>query len=136
MRFPSVLGVGLAALAPFVIGALWYSPLLFQRQWMAANGFTSLEQTRSSQVRIFSLTLLFATIIAFNLAMFLNAPDMTIARATLAGALTGVWVALAIATTALFERRPLAYIAVNSGYWMVSLSLMGAILGAMTSAAN
>jgi hypothetical protein len=66
---------------------------------------------------------------ALNLAMFLNAPDTT-AWGAAAGALTAIWVVLGIATVALFERRPPAYIAINGGYWLVSLVAMGTILGA------
>ena len=34
------LAVILATVLAFVLGAAWYSPLLFGRQWMAANGYT------------------------------------------------------------------------------------------------
>ena len=32
------LAVGLAALSAFVLGGLWYSPLLFAKKWMAYTG--------------------------------------------------------------------------------------------------
>ncbi|HVG71199.1 MAG TPA: DUF1761 domain-containing protein [Vicinamibacterales bacterium] len=31
---------------------------------------------------------------------------------------------------AAFERRPPAYVAINGGYWVVSMAVMGAIIGA------
>ena len=70
-------------------------------------------------------------LMAMNLAAFLSGPTTTVAWGTAAGALTGLgWVAPAIATIALFERRSARYIAINGGYFAVAFVVMGAILGA------
>ena len=119
-----------SAASTFVIGGLWYSPLLFQKAWMRANGLTEADLEKGSTGIIFGLAFLFAVVMAFNLAMFLNGPDTTLAWGATAGALTAVWVALGIGTVALFERRPPAYTAINGGYWFVSFVVMGTILGA------
>jgi len=124
------LAVLAAAASTFAIGGLWYSPALFHRAWMRANGFADADLATGGQGRIFGLAFVFALIMAANLAMFLNAPDTTTAWGATAGALAAVWVVFGIATIALFERRPPAYIAINGGYWLVSLVVMGAILGA------
>ena len=48
-----------------------------------------------------------------------------------AGALAGVgWVATAIAIVGLFENKSWTYIAINAGYNIVGLTLMGLIIGA------
>lgn len=129
---PSInyLAVLLAAVSTFVIGGLWYSPLLFQRAWMKANKLTEADLGGGGQGRIFGLAFVFAVIMSFNLAMFLDAPDTTTLWGATAGALAAVWVVFGIGTVALFERRPLTYTAVNGGYWLVSLIVMGTILGA------
>ena len=127
MNYAAVL---VAAVSTFVIGGLWYSPALFHRPWMRANGFTEADLAGASQAKIFSLAFVFAVIMAVNLAMFLNAPDTTTLWGATAGALASIWVVFGIGTVALFERRPPAYIAINGGYWVVSLVVMGAILGA------
>src|SRR2546429_1612246 len=36
----NILAVLVAALLTFVLGAFWYSPILFARQWMQAQGYT------------------------------------------------------------------------------------------------
>ena len=120
----------LSAASTFVIGGLWYSPLLFQKAWMRANGLTEADLEKGSTGIIFGLAFLFAVVMAVNLAMFLSGPDTTLAWGATAGALTAVWVALGIGTVALFERRPPAYTAINGGYWFVSFVVMGTILGA------
>ncbi len=122
-----------AAISTFAIGGLWYSPLMFQRPWMRANRFTDADVAAGAaggQAKVFGLAFVFALVMSFNLAMFLNAPDTTTAWGATAGALSAIWVALGIGTVALFERRPFAYTAINGGYWLVSFVVMGAILGA------
>ena len=81
--------------------------------------------------RIFGIAFVLALVMAVNLAAFLSGPETTVAWGTAAGALTGLgWVAPAIATVALFERRSVRYIAINGGYFAVAFVVMGAILGA------
>jgi hypothetical protein len=124
------LAVLVSAASTFAIGGLWYSPLLFQRAWMRANKMTEADLATDGNARIFGLAFVFAVVMSFNLAMFLDAPDTTMAWGAAAGALSAIWVALGIGTVALFERRPPAYTAINGGYWFVSFVVMGAILGA------
>lgn len=126
LNIPAVLA---AAAATFVIGGLWYSPALFHRPWMRANGFSEADLTGGNAAKIFGLAFVFALVMAFNLAMFLDAPGTTLAWGATAGGLSAIWVALGIGTVALFERRPASYTLINGGYWIVSLIVMGAIIG-------
>ena len=130
MESINYLAVLAAAAATFLVGGLWYSPVMFQRAWMKANNLTEADLAGGGTGKIFGLAFVFAVVMSLNLAMFLNAPGTTVTWGATAGALTAVWVALGIATVALFERRPATYTAINGGYWFVSLVLMGAILGA------
>lgn len=119
-----------AALSSFVIGGLWYSPLLFHRPWMKVNGLTE-QHLKTGAPRIFGLSFLFSLIMAYNLAAFLAGPDTTVWWGAAAGALAGIgWVSLSIAVITLFERRSLTYALINGGYFALSFVVMGAILGA------
>ena len=125
------LAVLAAAVSTFLIGGLWYSPAMFQRGWMSANGFTEADLSKGNAAKIFGIAFVFALLMAANLAAFLSAPGTTVAWGTAAGALTGVgWVLPAIGTVALFERRSARYIAINGGYFVLAFIVMGAILGA------
>jgi Protein of unknown function (DUF1761) len=119
-----------AAVSTFVIGGLWYSPLLFQKPWMAANGIREEDLQKGGTATIFACSFVFALVMAVNLAMFLDAPDTTTAWGATAGLLAAIWVALGIATIALFERRSWSYILINAGYWVISFVVMGTIIGA------
>ncbi len=124
------LAVIAAAVSTFLIGGLWYSPLLFEKPWRKANGFGE-NDVKGGEGKIFGLALVFSLLMAANLAAFLAGPDTTVSWGATAGLLAGLgWVALGIAIVALFERRPWSYILVNGGYFVVAFTVMGAILGA------
>jgi Protein of unknown function (DUF1761) len=125
------LAVLAAAVSTFVIGGLWYSPVLFGRGWMSVNNLNEADLAKSNMAKIFGLSFFFALIMAANLAAFLAEPKTTAAWGATAGFLAGFgWVALGIATIALFERRSWKYALINGGYMTVSFVIMGLILGA------
>jgi uncharacterized protein DUF1761 len=125
------LAVLAAAVSTFALGGLWYSPVLFGRAWMSANNLDEADLAKSNMAKIFGLALLLAVIMAANLAAFLAEPKTTAAWGATAGFLAGFgWVALGIATIALFERRSWKYILINGGYMTVSFTVMGLIIGA------
>ena len=118
-----------ATVSAFVVGGLWYSPFLFGRQWMKANGFTG--NPPAATAKTFAGSLLLSLVMAVNLAMFLNDPKTNTSWGATAGFLAGFgWVAMGIGVISLFEKRPWSYVLVNGGYLTVALVLMGAILGA------
>ena len=45
-----------AAIATFVIGGLWYSPLLFHKAWMDANGLNESELKKTGMGKSFGLS--------------------------------------------------------------------------------
>jgi hypothetical protein len=125
------LAVVVAALSTFVVGGLWYSPILFGKIWLKANGFTEAQTQSFNKARAFGCAFVLALIMSANLAMFLADPTTTVLWGTTAGALAGLgWAATGLAVVALFENRSWTYILVNGGYLAVSFVLMGAILGA------
>jgi len=133
MDFSSInyLAVLAAAVSTFVLGGLWYSPLLFGKAWMRANNFNDAEVQTFSKARMFGWSIVFSLVMAMNLAMFLGGPGTTATWGLAAGALTGLgWVAMAIAIVGLFENKSWAYIAINGGYMTIAFTIMGLIMGA------
>lgn len=120
-----------ATVSTFLLGGLWYSPLLFGPAWMKEMGFTADElKARGDVGRIMGLSFVLELIMAGNLAAFLGA-KATLAFGLFAGAAAGFgWVALAFGVTYLFERKSLRLFFINAGYHAVAFTGMGAILGA------
>ena len=122
--------VVVAALSTFLIGGLWYSPLLFGKAWMRANNFSEQDLQTFSKARMFGWSFVFSLVMAVNLAMFLAAPGTNVTWGMTAGALAGFgWVAMAIAIIGVFENRSWTYILINGGYMTVAFVVMGAIIG-------
>ena len=122
------LAVIAAAVSMFVIGGVWYS-VLFQKQWMVANGFSDEDMKRGSVPVIFGVAFILSLLMAANLAFF-------VAGVTDLGAVIGYsvaaglgWAAFGLSVVALFERRPLSYHLINGGYLTVAFVVMGLILG-------
>ncbi|MEQ1769947.1 MAG: DUF1761 domain-containing protein [Devosia sp.] len=127
---PSVnwLAVIVAAIAMFALGAVWYSPVLFVKQWAAAAGLEIDYAKRGNLGLILGTSFVLTLIMAANLAFFVNGLDLgtTVMYAVAAGL---GWAALSLWIISLFERRPFAYVLINGGYLTVGFALMGLILG-------
>jgi uncharacterized protein DUF1761 len=68
-----------AAVASFLIGGIWYSPLLFENAWLRENGFTREDmKSKGGTARIMGGSFVLQLIMAYNLGAFLSGPaDIT-----------------------------------------------------------
>jgi hypothetical protein len=125
------IAVIVAAISDFIVGALWYSPILFYKPWMKENKLTEEILKKGNPVVTYSLTFVFALIISYNLAFFLGDGNTDAMWGLQAGILAGFgWAAMAFATIALFEQKSFKYILINCGYIVVAFALKGLIIGA------
>src|SRR2546423_1865110 len=123
--------VAVAALAYWLLGAVWYSPLLFARPFIALGRWTP-EQIAAMEGagKAVVVALLISLLLAYVLAHFVR---YTGAETVREGLWTGFWLWLGfVATTnletVLFEQRPLGLYLINNGYHLVGLLGMGALL--------
>lgn len=124
------MAVIVAALSNFLIGGLWYSPVLFGKIWMKENSFSEEDIKKGNMAKIFGLTFLFSIIMAFNLGMFLNDASTTAGWGALAGFLAGFgWVAMSIFIIGQFEQKSTKYMLIHGGYVTISFIVMGLIIG-------
>jgi len=126
INWPAVI---IAALSAFAVGGLWYSKPLFGSAWMTDSGLTMEQVQKGNKGKIFGFTAVFSLLMAVNLAMFLADAKTNVSWGTTAGFLAGIWTFSAIAIHSLFEQKNWRLIFINGGYSVVSLTLMGAILG-------
>ena len=145
-----------AAVSALFVGFIWYNPKVFGNAWMKAAGMTDEQVKGGNMAKIFGLALLFAFLLAtalpgivihqmgaFSLVQgelgvlpsydaFMNEylnEFRTFKHGAFHGVLTGIFIALPIlGTNALFERKGAKYIFINSGYWIVTLAIMGGII--------
>lgn len=147
-----------AALIPMLIGFIWYNPKTFGNTWMKAADMTEDKINSGKMGVIFGVSYIFSILIASALMGFVihqmgvfslvggNAELLqtgtaaafmaeygnefrTFKHGLLHGVIAGFTIALPIlGINALFERKGFKYIAVNAGYWIVTLGLMGGVI--------
>jgi hypothetical protein len=123
------LAIIVAAVSAFILGGLWYSPLMFAKRWMKETGITEESTKNTNMIKLFGLAFLLSIIASFFLAMFIG-PDAGAAFGALAGFMAGLgWVFTFMGIIYLFEARTLAHFLINSIYSVVSLTIMGFIIG-------
>lgn len=124
------LAVLVATISTFVIGAIWYGPL-FGKAWMKENSFSEEDLKNANMGKIYGTAFVLELIMAINLAFFLH--GLPVAEGALYGFFTGFgWVAMAIGVNYLFSRNSVKLWFIDSFYFVVSFTLMGAILTAWT----
>lgn len=134
-----------ASILPLVTGFIWYNPKVFGTAWMKESGMTEEKAKQMNPAKTYGLAVVLAFLIAFSLwpeVLLGGAPDMphgpggdymTFKHGALHGALIGLLVAMPVlATNALFEQKSFKYVAINAGYWILTMSLMGGIINAWT----
>jgi hypothetical protein len=120
-----------SAVFSLVLGALWYSPIMFVEGWKKESGVTDEQVKASNPLKTFALAFLLAYIMSYNLAFFLGDEATDWKWGLTAGFLAGFgWAAAMFTVIALFEFRSLKYILINAGYMIVYFTVIGFILGA------
>jgi len=157
MEYLNPIAIIVAAISALVVGFVWYNPKTFGNAWMKAADMNEEKMKGANMAKIFGLALLFAFMLATALPSIvihqmgvlslvggeasnaLPSYDVfisdysdafrTLKHGALHGFMAGLFIALPIlGTNALFERKGAKYIFINSGYWIVTLTIMGAII--------
>jgi len=113
----------------WIIGAVWYSPLLFAKPWVAIVGRQMGEKPKGVYKGMIGSLIgdLFLSFVLAHIIRWSGANDWL--DGLHIGLLT--WLAFFAATMypqSIYEGRPIKYFAINAGYWFVSLLAVGAIL--------
>ncbi|WP_452225437.1 DUF1761 domain-containing protein [Lacinutrix chionoecetis] len=151
------LAITVAAIVPIILGFLWYNPKLFGNAWMREAEMTPEKMKGGNMAVIFIITLILSFMLSFFLqqltnhqtgAVQLTGGDPAMAKPSfdafmadygnafrtykhgaLHGVLAGIFLFFpVIAINGMFERKSWKYIFINSGYWVVTLAIMGAIV--------
>ncbi|MFQ5602240.1 MAG: DUF1761 domain-containing protein [bacterium] len=121
-----------STVAYFMLGGLWYSPILFGKAWMAAQGLTDAdkEKLQEGAVKAYIVSIVSAFIMAFVMAMFVGYAS---AANLQSGLTTGffVWLGFVATTVALpyfYEDRSKKVYLMYAGYTLVGCLVMSSIL--------
>lgn len=120
-----------ATLASMMLGAIWYAPRVFGKEWMRLTHLTEAD-TKDNRGAPMILMLVGSLVAAYVMAHFV---DFTNAKTITDGIRTGAWIGIGFVFTAamgegIFSHKPARLLAINGGFQVVNLILLGAILAA------
>ena len=123
--------IAVATLVYFFLGAVWFT--MFMNPWLAGIGRTmeSLKASGTPPWLGYVVALIMTAIIATALSWIIQAtgPQTATRGATIAAVLWLAFVFTTWATEYAFEARGLSILAINTGYPLVGMLLMGLIIG-------
>ncbi len=128
MQDINVLAVIVAAASSFLVGGLWYSPMLFGNVWNRENGSTQ-KAGSGHPAKVFGVSFVFSLVAAFAFALWLG-PAPVLSDAITRGLLAGFgMVAASFGINYQFANRSALLWLVDGGYHTVQFLLFGLILG-------
>jgi len=129
----NILALLVAGVLTLVLGGVWYSPILFAKQWMAAQGYTpeKVEAMRQKGVtRAYLVSLLCYLVMAYVVALLVSYTNATtLAQGLWLGFLSWLGFTAPIGLTAnMFSEKPIAAWVIDAGYQLAHLLFMGVLL--------
>ncbi len=126
------LAVVVAAVAAFALGGVWYSPLLFAKLWVKAHGYSE-EQVKAMQKsagKAYGVSLVCQWLIALALAVLVGYLHLErLAQGFKLSLLVWVGFAVPLGLMAnMFTEKRITVFIIDTGYQLVYLLIMGAIL--------
>jgi hypothetical protein len=117
------------AIAFWVLGALWFSPLLFAKPWAAIVGRPMGEKPKGmvhGMISSFIGNLLLSLVMAHFIVW---AGATSFGHGAFIGFLCWLgFIAGMLYSHRIYEGRPFAYFAIVAGYWLIGMSLTGGVL--------
>lgn len=116
----------LAAVSSFVVGGLWYSPLLFGKTWNAENGGPA---GTGHPAKVFGVSFAFSLLAAACFAVLVG-PSPSLESSVTLGALVGIGlVAASFGINYQFAQRTFKLWLIDGGYHAVQFLLFGVVFG-------
>ncbi len=119
-----------SAVILWLLGAIWYSPALFARPWMALLGITPDPSKRKGLVGGMIASFIGDLLMALVLAHFIAwSHGATIGWGAFVGFVSWLgFIAAPNFAQGIYENRPFKLFLINAGYWFVGLLIVGALL--------
>lgn len=133
MNYINWFGVLIASISSFVLGWLWYSPMIFGKAWQEDNQLSQEKLMASNFVKVFGLSFIMTFVYAFMLAKTILRTDLSgMADGLKFGLMVGAFFsAMSLGISYQFSHRPTRLFFIDAGYMIVSSTIMGAVIGWM-----
>lgn len=119
-----------SAVMQWLLGAIWYSPVLFAKPWMAMVGIQKDAANKKTMIAGMILSFVGSLITSFILVHILAwAGASTAGRGAFVGFIAWAgFIAAPLVASYIYENRPFKLFAINTGYWLVCLIASGILL--------
>lgn len=125
----NIWAVLVAGLAAFMLGGLWYSPLMFAKLWLQETGLK--EEELGSPKKPMMITAGLVLVTAYTMAVIINMANLDMKQSMAMGSVIGIGIVAAITGPQFaFEGRSFKLYAIYAAQHIVELIIMGAIIGA------
>lgn len=130
------IAVVVAVIISMGIGFAWYSPMLFGKAWMREMGHKKQDMKSDAMGKMYALSTIGTILMAFVLShvMYLS-ESFYMSGFIMTGVMSAFWVWVGFVmpvqmTEVLFGGRSWKGFGINTGYQLVSLLVMGVVIGA------
>ncbi|MEM7780020.1 MAG: DUF1761 domain-containing protein [Pseudomonadota bacterium] len=126
------IGVVGAALCGFVVGGIWYGPVM-GKKWMGAVGLTEEQIKEGSMGLIYGGAFAFSLLASWTLAHTFHSYEVNgVELSVLVKVVTALGIALgfiipALGTNYLFSQKGKALFFIDAGYWLLFYTAMGLV---------
>lgn len=127
INYLAVLAAGVTSM---IVGAAWYSPALFGKQWMKLIGLTEEDKKKTNLGQTYGTMFVLSLVLAYVMAHFVGYVGVT----TIGEAVQfGFWIWLGFVFTtkgaqSVFVKQPLNLFGIDVGYHLVQMVVMAVIL--------
>jgi hypothetical protein len=130
---PNFLAIPVSVIAVFVIGGLWYSPLLFVKPWKKRLGIPPDAKGNPAKPMIINVIMLGIAAVAMYFIMQYARFDDWVDGVELGLGLGLAFVATSLGTVYAYQSRGFVLWLIDASYQVLCLVVMGAIMGAWQS---
>lgn len=124
----NLLAVLAAAVSAFLLGGLWYSPIMFLKSWSIENGTGYPPPKGGHPAKVFGIAFVFSLISAYVFAVWLG-PNPDLMVAVHKGVLVGFgFVAASFGINYQFANRTFKLWLIDGGYHVLQFTLYAVVL--------
>jgi hypothetical protein len=124
------LAIFVSAIMQWLLGAIWYSPALFAKPWMAMVGIQKGADNKKTMIAGMIMSFIGSLVTSFILVhLVLWSGASTYGSGAFIGFIAWAgFIAAPLVASYIYENRPFKLFAINTGYWLVCLVASGILL--------
>lgn len=134
------LAIIIAAITSMVVGFIYYSPFVVGKPWMKLMGYKEgdMKPKNDEMAKLYGTSFVLSLVTAFVLSHIIAMSEAYFNYSMVQTGLTSafwVWLGFVMPvqmTDVLFSKKPIKLFAINTGYQLISVLVMGLVIGLLS----